>query len=143
VRSKDLARAEKSERKAAGRPLEDRAEQVVRVPSRRRTVALDSERHEPFVFASAEAHARNSDRLLAVIRRLTWGLLFAAALFAPPGCVLGSEQDPGCRANHPEDCGSGYVCRAGACLRFSTEAGPAGGDARSDAPDAASDAGGG
>lgn len=52
--------------------------------------------------------------------RLAVILLFAS--FATPGCVLGAEEAPGCHLDG--DCERGWVCRAGACLRYSTDAGP-------------------
>jgi len=41
------------------------------------------------------------------------------------GCVLGSEQAPGCRNDHPEDCPRSWVCRGGVCLRPTTSLSPA------------------
>ena len=53
------------------------------------------------------------------VRRLL-GVL--GAVVATSGCVLGEEEAPGCRAGHAEDCDPGFECRAGACLRFTTDA---------------------
>jgi hypothetical protein len=54
---------------------------------------------------------------LRAVRRFAFSSLAVAA-----GCVLGEEQPPGCRADHPDDCEPGFECRAGACLRYTTEA---------------------
>lgn len=39
-------------------------------------------------------------------------------------CVLGSEPDPGCREDHPQDCGPGWSCRGGVCVRPTTPLSP-------------------
>jgi hypothetical protein len=44
----------------------------------------------------------------------------AAACCSLAGCVLGAEQAPGCRLDHPEDCQEGWSCRAGLCVRPTT-----------------------
>jgi hypothetical protein len=36
------------------------------------------------------------------------------------GCVLGSEEPPGCRVDHPDDCEAGWSCQAGLCVRPTT-----------------------
>ncbi len=61
--------------------------------------------------------------IAAVKRRNTLGLALLAALASLGGCVLGSQQPPGCRVDHPGDCAAGFVCRAGACFRYNNEAG--------------------
>ena len=70
----------------------------------------------------------------------TAAVLLSCAL---TGCVLGSEQPPGCRLDHPEDCESGWTCRAGLCVRPTTSLSlPEAGDGEPDGslPDAADDA---
>jgi len=47
-----------------------------------------------------------------------------AALMAPPACVIGPDQDPGCHAD--ADCDPGFTCRAGACFRVTTSRSPPG-----------------
>lgn len=63
---------------------------------------------------------------------------FLALAWLNTGCVLGSEQMPGCRQDRPEDCSPGWVCRSGVCFRPTTTLSPSpladSGDA-SDAPD--------
>ncbi len=67
-------------------------------------------------------------------------LALAFALGLVPCCVLGSETTPGCRKDHPEDCGQGWACRGGVCVRPTTPLSPpADASADSDAGDAASD----
>lgn len=58
--------------------------------------------------------------------------LFCLALLTCliPACVLGSERTSGCRDDHPQDCGEGWVCRGGVCIRPTTPLSPA-----LDAPD--------
>lgn len=45
-----------------------------------------------------------------------WTGLFAISVVV--GCVLGDPGEPGCVED--ADCGDGFACRAGACLREST-----------------------
>ena len=75
-----------------------------------------------------------------VKRQLALCLVLVAGLASLGGCVLGSEQAPGCRVDHPDDCERGFVCRAGACFRYNTEAGtpidPSQKDGGGNAPDA-------
>ncbi len=60
--------------------------------------------------------------MLAAVKRPITRLLALGALGASlGGCVLGKEKAPGCRVDH--DCDPGFVCRAGACFRYNTEAG--------------------
>ena len=33
-------------------------------------------------------------------------------------CVIGEDEEPGCKAD--EACGEGFLCRAGACFRVTT-----------------------
>jgi len=61
--------------------------------------------------------------MAAVKRPLSLWLALGAGLSLLGGCVLGSEQPPGCRVDHPDDCDPGFVCRAGACFRYNNEAG--------------------
>lgn len=56
-------------------------------------------------------------------RLITRWLVLGATSASLCGCVLGSEQPPGCRVGHPHDCDPGFVCRAGACFRYNNEAG--------------------
>lgn len=52
------------------------------------------------------------------------------------GCTFGGEDPPGCRADHPEDCGQGWTCRAGVCFQPTTALSPpASGDAAADSSD--------
>lgn len=59
----------------------------------------------------------------------------AASLAAAIGCVLGPDEAPGCHADR--DCRDGFTCRAGACLRTTTDASaPEPGDASPELGDA-------
>jgi hypothetical protein len=60
-------------------------------------------------------------------------LLLFALTGLNSGCVLGSEQAPGCRLEHPGDCPSGWSCRSGVCLRPTTSLSPSAAEA-GDAP---------
>jgi hypothetical protein len=52
--------------------------------------------------------------------RIVFG--FSAALALPLACVLGEEREPGCQRD--DECGDGFVCRDGACFRFTTGLSP-------------------
>lgn len=51
-------------------------------------------------------------------------LLAVTSGWAQSACTLGSDEPPGCRADHPEDCGTGWTCRAGVCFRTTTPLSP-------------------
>ena len=71
------------------------------------------------------------------MRRLAFALLALASPIAA-SCALGTERDPGCQSDG--ECEQGFVCRAGACFRFTTSESPPAepsADAGSDATDAA------
>ena len=52
------------------------------------------------------------------------------------GCVLGAEQAPGCRVDHPQDCESGWSCRDGVCMKPTTTLSAPDASTSNDAPDA-------
>jgi hypothetical protein len=60
-----------------------------------------------------DAHARRG-LLVALIAAALGGCALGS------GCTLGEEQAPGCRVDHPNDCGAGYTCREGVCFRPTT-----------------------
>jgi hypothetical protein len=54
------------------------------------------------------------------------------------GCMLGSERSPGCRADHAQDCESGWSCRDGVCFRPTTAMSSADAQPEAEASDDAS-----
>jgi hypothetical protein len=70
-------------------------------------------------------------------RGIVIGSVLSSALLL--ACALGDEDEPGCRSDG--ECDVGFVCRAGACFRYTTEQSPPHdpADARDDRPDASGD----
>ena len=59
---------------------------------------------------------------LRFILRFHGALLLAPCLLG--ACTLGSERTPGCRPDHPDDCGKDWACRGGLCVRSTTPSSP-------------------
>ena len=64
---------------------------------------------------------RVQKRLRRWERRLAVTAALGAAI-AGLGCVVGSDEEPGCHAD--AECDEGFVCRSGACFGATTDASP-------------------